>query len=37
MVVVSAEHVGGKRSSSNVYSAADVLWMSMVRGMRRVG
>ena len=34
--MVSAEHVGGTRGSGIVSSAADVLWMSMVRGMRGV-
>ena len=37
MVVVSAGHVGGTRGSGIVSSAADVLWMSGVRGMRGVG
>ena len=37
MVVVSAGHVGGTRGSRIVSSAADVLWMSLVRGMRGVG
>ena len=37
MVVVSARHVGGTRGSGIVSSAADVLWMSAVRGMRGVG
>ena len=32
-----AGHVGGTRGSYIVSSAADVLWMSMVRGMRGVG
>ena len=32
--MVSAGHVGGTRSSGIVSSAADVLWMSVVRGMR---
>ena len=38
VVVVSAGHewVGGTRSSCIVSSAADVLWMSVVRGMRGV-
>ena len=36
MVVVSAGHVGGARSSGIVSSEADVLWMSVVRGMRGV-
>ena len=35
--MVIAGHVGGTRGSSIVYSAADVLWMSVVRGMRGVG
>ena len=34
MVVVSAGHVGGTRGSGIVCSAADVLWMNVVRGMR---
>ena len=34
LVVVSAGHVGGTRGSGNMSSAADVLWMSVVRGMR---
>ena len=34
---MSAWHVGGTRGSGIVYSAADVLWMSLVRGMRGVG
>ena len=37
MIVVSAGHVGGTRSSGIVSNAADVLWMSVVRGMRGVG
>ena len=37
MVVVSAVHVGGTRGSGIVSSAADVLGMSVVRGMRGVG
>ena len=36
MVVVSAGHVGGTRGSCIMYSAADVLWMSVVHGMRGV-
>ena len=36
MVVVSAGHVGGTRGSGIVSSAADVLGMSEVRGMREV-
>ena len=35
--MVSAWHVGGTRGSGIVYSATDVLWMSVVRGMRGVG
>ena len=35
--VVSAGHVGGTRCPGIVSSAADVLWMSVVRGMRGVG
>ena len=31
--MVSAGHVGGKRDSGIVSSAADVLWMSVVRVM----
>ena len=30
---MSAGHVGGTRGSGIVYSAADVLWMSVVRVM----
>ena len=37
MVVVSAGHVGGTRGSGIVSSAADVLWMSVVRGMEGGG
>ena len=37
MVVVSAGHVGGTRGSGIVSSAADVLWISVVHAMRRVG
>ena len=39
MGVVSAGHecVGGTHGSGNVYRAADVLGMSVVRGMREVG
>ena len=33
----SAGHVGGIRGSDIVSSAADVLWMSVVCGMRGVG
>ena len=36
-VVVSARHVCGKRGPGIVSSAADVLWMSVVREMRGVG
>ena len=32
-----AGHVGGTSGSGIVSSAADVLWMSVVRGMRGVG
>ena len=35
--MVSAGHVGGTRGSGIVSSAADVLWMSVVRGMKGVG
>ena len=35
--MVSAGHVGGTRGSGIVSSAADVLWMSVVREMRGVG
>ena len=35
--MVSAWHVGGTRGSDIVSSAAEVLWMSLVRGMRGVG
>ena len=31
--MVSAGHVGGTCGSDSVSSAADVLWMSVVRGM----
>ena len=31
--MVSAGHVGGTRGSGIVSSAADVLWMSVVRGV----
>ena len=34
VVAVSERHVGGTRGSSTVSSAADVLGMSVVRGMR---
>ena len=37
MVVVSAVHVGGTCGSGIMSSAADVLWMSVVHGMRGVG
>ena len=36
MVVVSAGHVGATRGSSIVSSAPDVLWMSVVCGIRVV-
>ena len=35
--MVSAGHVDGTHSSGIVSSTADVLWMSVVRGMRGVG
>ena len=35
--MVSAWHVGGTRGSGIVSSAADVLWMSVVRGMKGGG
>ena len=35
--MVSAGHVGGTHGSGILSSAADVLWMSLVRGMRGVG
>ena len=31
--MVSAGHVGGTRGSGIVYSAADVLWMSVLRAL----
>ena len=34
---MSAGHVGGTRGSGIVSIAADVLWLSVVRGMRGVG
>ena len=34
---MSAGYVGGTRGSGVVSSAADMLWMSVVRGMRGVG
>ena len=37
MVVVSAGHVCCTRRSGIVSSTADVLWMSVVHGMREVG
>ena len=37
MVVVSAGHVGATRGSGIVSSAAGVLWMGVVRGMRGFG
>ena len=35
--MVSTGYVGGTRGSGIVSSAVDVLWMSVVRGMRGVG
>ena len=35
--MVSAWHVGVTRGSGIVPSAADVLWISVVRGMRGIG
>ena len=35
--MVSAGHVGGIRGSGIVSSTTDVLWMSVVCGMRGVG
>ena len=32
--MVSARYVGGTHGLGIVYSAADMLWMSVVRGMR---
>ena len=37
VIVVSAGHLGGTRGSGIVSSVADVLEMSVVRGMRGVG
>ena len=37
MVVVSACQMGVTRGSDIVCSSADVLWMSVVRGVRTVG
>ena len=37
MFVVSARHVYGTHGLCSVSSAANVLWMSVVRGMRVVG
>ena len=37
MVVVSTGHVCSTRGSGIVSGAADVLWMSVVRGMKGVG
>ena len=34
--MVSAGYVGGRRGSGIVSSAADVCWMSVVRGMRGI-
>ena len=35
--MVSAGHVGGTRGSCIASSVTDVLWMSVLRGMRGVG
>ena len=35
--MVSAGHVDGTRGIGSVFSAADVLWMSVVGGVRRIG
>ena len=35
--MVSAGHVDGTRGSGIVSTAADVLWMNVVRGMRGIG
>ena len=37
VVVVGAGHVSGTRGSGILSSAANVLWMSVVRGMRGDG
>ena len=37
VIVVSVGHVGGKRGSGILSSAADMLGMSVVRGMKGVG
>ena len=37
VVVVRAGHMGGTRGSGIVSRAADVIGVSVVRGMRRVG
>ena len=37
VIVVSAGHVGGTHGSGIVSSAADVIWMSVVCGIRGVG
>ena len=37
VVVVSTGHVDGTRGSGIVSSAANLLWMSVVHGMRGVG
>ena len=37
MIVLSAGHVAGTRGAGIVSSTADVLWMSVVRGMKDVG
>ena len=34
---MSTGHMCGTRGSGIVFSAADVLWMSVVRGMRGIG
>ena len=34
---MNAGHLGGLRGSGIVYSAADMIWMSLVRGMTGVG
>ena len=35
--MVSAMHVGGTYGSGIVSTATDILWMSVVRGMREIG
>ena len=37
VIVLSAGHVDGTRGSGIVSKAADVLWMSVLRGIRGVG